>query len=134
MSCLVDLTCKSHALLFFRFFIILVGPALYIDSTSLPPTCLCQSCRRNPRYVVTRLNALTTELKLCPSEIQDARWVPLAQFRQEASHPILKTVAALTKDLDTIDQPGKSEIIETEHASILPGRPNYKLYHTALPI
>lgn len=51
---------------------------------------------------------------------------------------ILKTVAQLSAGLDhSKDEEGAAvgpgDIVETEHPSILPNRPNYKLYHTALP-
>ena len=127
-------------------------------------------------YVVCRLSALTDDIRVCPTEIEDARWVPFAQFQQEASHPvrrpyffptylvldgaqpnpldptrpfiypilqILKTVAQLTAGLDLSQDvsqdeesgaaAGAGDIVETEHPSILPNRPSYKLYHTALP-
>lgn len=84
-------------------------------------------------YVVTRLQALTDELRLCSSEIQDARWVPLKQFQDEASHPILRTVAELTRGWGQGEGPVRGDIVEREHPSILPGRPPYKLYHAPLP-
>ena len=84
-------------------------------------------------YIVTRLAAITDELHLCSSEIQDARWVPLKQFREEASHPILKTVAQLTEGLEEENEAASGDIVETEHPSILPNRPPYKLYHAPLP-
>ncbi len=89
---------------------------------------------RSDFYVVTRLQALTDELRLCSTEIQDARWVPLKQFREEASHPILTTVAQLTQGLEE-EEAGAvgGDIVETEHPSILPNRPPYKLYHAPLP-
>lgn len=53
------------------------------------------------------------------------------------SPQILKTVAQLTAGLDLAKDDdgaaGPGDIIEAEHPSILPNRPNYKLYHTALP-
>lgn len=138
---------------------------------------------RRTSYVVTRLQARTDEIRICPTEIEDARWVPFSQFQQEASHPvrpglllplfwiafvlllqhtanspfsrrsirphpskmtrtewrqILKTVAQLTAGLDLSRQDDDDEgtagdIVETEHASILPNRPHYKLYHLPLP-
>jgi len=84
-------------------------------------------------YVVARLAALTEELRLCSSEIQDARWVPLKQFQEEASHPILKTVAELTKGLVSAEGATAGDIVEREHPSILPNRPPYKLYHAPIP-
>lgn len=85
-------------------------------------------------YVVTRLEAVTDDLRLCSSEIEDARWVPFSQFQREASHPILKTVAELTRR--SVGAGGTTDvglIVEREHPSILPDRPPYKLYHAPIP-
>lgn len=43
-------------------------------------------------YVVCRLSALTDDIRVCPTEIEDARWVPFAQFQQEASHPVRRPI------------------------------------------
>jgi hypothetical protein len=79
-------------------------------------------------YVVARLRALTDEIKICPSEILDARWVSLKQFQAEVSHPLLKMVAKLAEE-SSGGKGCEGDIVETEHPSILAGRPPYKLYH-----
>jgi len=85
-------------------------------------------------YVVTHLAAETDELRLRSSEIEDARWVPFAQFQKEASHPILKTVAELMRGSVGVERTmDTAVIVEKEHPSILPNRPPYKLYHAPIP-
>jgi hypothetical protein len=47
-------------------------------------------------------------------------------------HQILKVVADLTKGLKAPSDLTDNDIAETEHPSVIPGRPPYKLYHKAL--
>jgi hypothetical protein len=41
---------------------------------------------------------------------------------------------SLNFEKDDPDYPTASDIVETEHPSIIPGRPPFKLYHRPLPV
>jgi hypothetical protein len=39
-------------------------------------------------YVITRLEAQNEDMRIDAHEVEDAKWVPLPTFREEASHPV----------------------------------------------
>ena len=60
------------------------------------------------------------------SEIEDAKWISLQEFRQATSHPMLRAVTDL---LLNNQQQG---LKETTMPSLVPGRKEFKLYHPSL--
>ncbi|CAM9137075.1 unnamed protein product [Phaeothamnion confervicola] len=78
-------------------------------------------------FFVCRMRALSSDITACAHEIAEARWVPMAHLRgATADNPMLGKVARM------LASPAAVELIESEHESIVPGRPPFKLYHRPL--
>lgn len=78
---------------------------------------------RSDLYVICRLTLDQKDLAIkVDSEIEDAAWVTLKDFRADTLHPMLQTVADML-----IAQ--KTGYKESTMPSLVPGRKTFKLYH-----
>jgi ADP-ribose pyrophosphatase YjhB (NUDIX family) len=83
---------------------------------------------RSDIYVIALLKAgPSSAIVKDDYEIAEARWVDLEVLLRTTTHAMLKTA------LDVAVGRG-IPLTEREHASVIPNRPPYKLYHAPLPL
>lgn len=75
---------------------------------------------RSDLYFITRLEAESSDIKVDAFELQEARWMNVAELRATSDHKMLQhALAALTSG---------HPLHEHELPSVIPGRADYKLY------
>jgi 8-oxo-dGTP pyrophosphatase MutT (NUDIX family) len=76
---------------------------------------------RSDIYVICRLKALSQEIKV-DSEIDDAKWMPVDEFKANNKHLMLGKVCDIVSS-------GQRGLKEETMKSAIPGRDPFKLYY-----
>ena len=79
-----------------------------------------QQFGRGDVYVICRLNALTHDIKL-DDEIDDAKWMPILEYKSQNTHPMLNEVVEILLAK-------KDGFREKEFPSWVPNRAPFKMY------
>eukprot|EP00043_Microstomoeca_roanoka_P011877 m.112351 g.112351 ORF g.112351 m.112351 type:complete len:282 (-) comp15323_c1_seq1:340-1185(-) len=86
-------------------------------------------------YMICRCEPLTTEIRACPTEIAEAKWMPLQEYVQQASH-LNGTIAQMVLDAATSKSsfhPGEALSCDISQTTMESAVYKGKTFHLYLP-